>query len=215
MSSTDLIAAPPRSAPAGQASPFRGALIELCYERGFAGVTIGDLCGRAGRRRTAFYRRYADLPDCLLQISRAEFDRYHRLAAAARTGLGDWRHRLRATAYVLYRYLEEDERLRRLLLVELRTAGERTSLLIGAEVEALFELIDEGRAEPTAPPTLTRATAEFLGGGIFQQLFLAAGREGPLPPEEELVPMLMYAAVLPYAGDTAAEEELRTPPPPR
>src|ERR1051325_3108278 len=85
----------------------------------------------------------ATSPTDLLQVARAELDRYHHRAATARAGLGgDWRSRLRATVYAFYRYLEEDER-RRLLLVELRAAGERPALLIDAEVEALVELIDE------------------------------------------------------------------------
>jgi AcrR family transcriptional regulator len=149
----------------------------------------------------------------LLKIAGAELDRYHRLAESARAGLGGWRARLRTTAYVLYRYLEEDDRRRHRLLVELRSSGERPAQLIGAEIEAFTDLIDEGRALPTAPPSLTRVTAESLGGGIFNQLCLAA-RRGPMPPEEQLVPKLMYTAVLPYLGATGAAEELRIPPPP-
>lgn len=150
----------------------------------------------------------------LLQVACAELDRYHSRAEAARAGLGDWRPRLRATAYVLYRCLGEDGG-RHLLLVELRAGGERTTLLVDAEIEHLIDLIDEGRAEPTAPSTLTRATAEFVGGAIFQQLYLAAGGDGLLPPEGELVPSLMFSAVLPYLGEAAATEELHIPPPPR
>ena len=182
MASASRAPAPPA------ASPFRTALIDLCFERGFAAVTVEVLCHRAGLDRAAFEERYADLEDCFFQICRGELERYRRQAAAARAGLGDWRARLRATAYALYRYLDEDERLRRFAVVEVRAAGERPALLIGEEIEELSDLIDEGRAEPTAPPTLTRATAESLGGGIFNQIYLAAGHAGPMPPEEEEVP---------------------------
>jgi len=163
---------------------------------------------------TQFSAATATLRSGLLQTARAELDRYHRRAEAARAGVDGWRPRLRVTAYALYRYLEEDDR-RRLLLAELRTAGERSELLVGAEIEELADLIDEGRYGPEAPASLTRVTAEALGGAIFHELFLAAAREGSPPPESELVPMLMYAAVLPYAGAAAAAEELRIPPPPR
>lgn len=197
------------------ASPFRAALIDLCFERGFSAVTIEALCQRAGLARTAFKARYADLEDCFVQVCRGELQRYRRRAAAARAGRGEWRARLRGTAYALYRFLDEDERLRRFTLVEVRAAGERPALLIGEEIEALFDLIDEGRAEPTAPPTLTRATAESLGGAIFNEMYVVAGHAGPMPREEELVPQMMYSAVLPYLGAASASEELRIPPPPR
>jgi AcrR family transcriptional regulator len=215
LSTVKLSAPPARAVAPGAASPFRGTLVDLCFERGFARLTVAGLCARAGLGRAAFYRRYADLPDCLVQVSCAELDRWRRCAEVARADAGDWRSRLRATAYALYRFLEEDERLGRLLLVELRSAGERPARLIDAEVDALAELIDEGRALPTAPATLTRATAEALGGAIFHELLLAIAGEGSLSPEGELVPILLYAAVLPYAGPASAAEELRIPPPPR
>lgn len=117
------------------------------------------------------------------------------LAAPAESG--DWRDRLRAAAYGLYRQLRE-----------------RPGPPVDEEVARLIDLIDEGRAEPASPPTLTRVTAEALGGAISHELFLAA-RQDFQPPEAELVPMLMYSAVLPYGDLACATEELRTPPPPR
>jgi hypothetical protein len=116
---------------------------------------------------------------------------------AAPAGIGDWRRRLREATYALY-----------------REPGERPAPPREGQVEGLVDLIDAGRAEPAAPPTLTRVTAEALGGAILQELWLTACRQGSPPPESELVPMLMYAAVLPYAGEASAAEELRIPPPP-
>jgi hypothetical protein len=115
--------------------------------------------------------------------------------APAIGGAADWRARLRSAVYALYR--------------------ERAELQIGAGFEELADLIDVGRGEPGAPPSLTRVTAEALGGAIFHEIGLAGARRGTLPPESELVPMLMYSAVLPYAGADSAAEELRIPPPPR
>lgn len=150
----------------------------------------------------------------LLQVARGEFDRYHRLAEAARGDLREWRARLRVTTYTLYRFLGEDDRRRHRLLVELRIAGERPAQLIAEEIEAFAGLIDEGRALPSAPPSLTRATAEAVGGAVFHELYLVTARRGPLPAEGALIPLLLYSVVLPYLGADAASEELRTPPPP-
>jgi hypothetical protein len=116
---------------------------------------------------------------------------------AAPAGMHDWRTRLRAATYALYRRL-----------------GEHPALPAEGEVDALVNLIDEGRDESSSPPTLTRVTAEALGGAISHELSFAA-LGGSLPPEAKLVPTLMYSAVLPYVGASAAAEELRTPPPPR
>lgn len=143
-----------------------------------------------------------------LQPARAELDRLTEPA-----GISNWRTRLRVTTYALYRHLEEDER-RRGLLAEPRSAGEWAAESIATEIEIFTNLIDEGRVLPTAPSTVTRVTAESLAAAIFSQIyFAAASRRLPRTPEQ-LVPSLVYAAVLPYVGATAAAEELGIPPPP-
>lgn len=194
----------------------RQALIDLSYERGFANLGLAELLAAADVDEQAFHRHYTDLEDCFFHVYSGELERFRRETAAARADYASWRDRLRATAYALYRFLAADERVRWLTAVEVRAASERSQLLIGEEVEALFALIDEGRKErPELSETLTRATAETLGGGIFNQVYVAAGQKGPMPPEEEIVPSLMYMAVLPYLGEEAALEELSIPPPER
>jgi AcrR family transcriptional regulator len=201
------IAPPPR-----RREPLRQALIDLCWERGLAEVTVEGLCARAGLDPADFQTHYADIEDCFFATYSAEFSRYRRAAEGARAGLGSWRERLRATAYVLLRYLAEDERVTHFTVVEVRRAGDRSDLLIGEGIEELIDLLDEGRAEPGAPANLTRATAESVAGGLFNRLYLSVAH-GDSPNEAEIVPEAMYAAVLPYLGVAVATEELRIPPP--
>jgi AcrR family transcriptional regulator len=189
----------------------RQALIDLCWERGFASLTLPDLLDRADVDGPAFERHFADLSDCFFQVYRGELERFRRERTALSIGFIAWRDRLRATAYSLYRFLDGDERIRWLTAVEVRAADERAQLLIGAEVEALFDLIDEGRAERPEGERLTRATAETIGGGVFSQIYSASSQRGSVPPEAEIVPELMYSAVLPYVGEEAAREELSMP----
>jgi AcrR family transcriptional regulator len=196
------------------ASPFHGALLDLCCERGYARLSVEQLCRRAGLGAAAFDRHHIDLADCLTHACRVEIDGARRAVGAAQTGLEPWADRLRAGAYAIYRHLWEDERRRRLLLVEARFAGGEPALVLEAGVDAVIGLIDEGRAEPSAPPTLTRATASSLGGAIFTQVYIAAARRRPLPAEGALVPVLLYTLLLPYLGPEAATAELRREPPP-
>jgi AcrR family transcriptional regulator len=187
------------------------ALIDLCYERGLERVSVELLCERAGIGRAEFKARYGGLDDCFYAAYEAEFSRYRRRAEAAREGLTAWRDRLRATAYALLRFLSEDPRVTHFTVVEVRRS-ERAALLIGKGIEELIDLLDEGRFEPGAPAELTRATAESLAGGLFNQLYLAVG-QGGAPAEADIVPTAMYTAVLPYLGAAAAAEELTMPAP--
>jgi AcrR family transcriptional regulator len=192
--------------------PLHWALIELCFERGLDGITVGMLCRRAGTERSAFEDRYTDIEDCFFAAYSAEFSRYRAQAEAARAGIESWRDRLRATAHALLGFLAEDERVTHFTVVEVRRAGERCAILIGQGIEELIDLLDEGRKEPGVSATVTRATAESVAGGLFNQLYLAVGH-GQKPEESEVVPQAMYAAVLPYLGPEAAAEELEISPP--
>jgi AcrR family transcriptional regulator len=188
------------------------ALIDLCFDRGFAAVSAEALCQRADLSSATFRSRHGSLERYFVQACRDEIRRYRGLAAAAASEAEDWRGRLRAVAYALYRSLGGDERRRHFILIEAR-AGERSALLIDRALSSLYDLIDEGRAQPAAPARLTRATAEFLGGAAFNEVYLASGRRSSLPREEDVVPKMMYLTVLPYLGGAEALKELTTPPP--
>lgn len=192
----------------------RDALIALCFERGFRNVELWALFERAGLDRAVFDRHFADLEDCFFAVFEAEVDRYRCEYAPAREEFADWRERVRVTLYALFRFLAADRRRARFVVVDSQVAGERTRLLSGQLIEALFDLIDEGRRELPDPDALSRTTAEAVGGGILNQVYAAVARPIPLPPERELVPELMYCAVLPYCGLEAALEELYISPPP-
>lgn len=126
-----------------------------------------------------------------------------------------WRVRVRGALYALHRFLAADERAAELLLAELAGAAADADPPVAERwTEYLFDLIDEGREQPTAPPGLARMTAEALGGGICTRLYAAVVRDGRLPDEAEIVPELMYCVVLPYCGRDAAREELEISPPP-
>jgi AcrR family transcriptional regulator len=192
----------------------RRALIDLCFERGYPSLALEDLLERADVDHTTFRRFYQDLPDCFYNVYLVELEGFRARATRARGRVTTWRERVRVTAYALYRFLADDEKLRRLTTADVRSAGERVQSLFGEEVEALFDLIDQGRQEPGAPASLSRATAEQVGGGIFNQLYLVGARGGPMAAEQEIIPQLMYSVVLPYLGVAAAAEELKIPPPP-
>jgi AcrR family transcriptional regulator len=194
----------------------REALIGLCAERDFAAITVAELCVWAEVDTATFEAQFAGLEDCAAQILQGEYERYVREAEQACAGLTAWRDRVRATAYAMHRFLADDERVWKFVFAVVRTAGEGPQLLLGAQIEGLIDLVDEGRLEPGASAaSLTRATAESVCGGIFNQIYAAVGKGTALPPEGEIVPQLMYAVVLPYLGPEVAKQELAIPPPPR
>jgi AcrR family transcriptional regulator len=191
----------------------REALLDLCAERGYADLRLEDVLERAGVDSAAFHRLYTDLNACFAAVLGQAYGEFFEVAQAAVAGESGWRDRMRATAYALLRFLRADERVARLAAVEAQHGGERALQLFVQTFNRLVDLIDEGSAEAGGPDSPSRATAIGIGGVLFARIQEAVA-EGELGLGEEEIPQLMYAAVFPYFGVEAAEEELRIPPPP-
>jgi AcrR family transcriptional regulator len=198
--------------PEEEVSRFREALLDLCVERGYADLSLEELLERSRLDRAAFNRHYADLDACFAAVLEEVYAKFFVRATAAVAGQSGWRDRMRATAYALLRYLRSDERVARLAAVEAQHAGEGAQRLFLETFNRLVDLIDEGSAEADGPDSPGRATALGVGGVVFARIQEAVA-EGELGLGEEEIPELMYAAVFPYLGAEAAEEELRIPPP--
>jgi len=188
------------------------ALVDLCYERGFAKLSVEALCGRAGISVAEFRGRYTDIDDAFCAVFEHEMELLLSDFDAALTGARGWRTRLRAVAYAFHRWLAADPARTHLMVVEIRTAPERARLIQTRGIEQMITLLDEGRSAAPDPDHITQATAEALAGGILTQIY-AAVENGSLGADADTVPMILYAAILPYLGPEAAAEELEIGPP--
>ncbi len=199
--------------PAADRDRLREALLDLCAERGYQKLKLTDLLSRADFDEAAFRRDYADLDAYFAAVLGEIYDQFFARAQQAVAGVRGWRDRMRATAYALLRYLRADERVARLAAVEVQHAGKRAQELFQETFFRLVNLLDEGSAEAEGPDSPGLATAIGVGGVVFARIQEAVAK-GELGLGEEEIPELMYAAVFPYLGAEAAEEELHIPPPP-
>jgi AcrR family transcriptional regulator len=183
------------------------ALIALCFENGYRQTTLEMLLERAGVERAAFERHFADMEDCFCKVYEDMQEELMRRVVAAIEREPTWRDRLRTIAYTMADFVAEDERQAHFAIVEIRAAGDRAMYLLGQSYERLFDLIDLGRRERRLRGSISRATAEAIGGTIFFQMY-ASYQAGSVDAVRARVPEMMYVAVLPYLGAEAAEEEL-------
>jgi hypothetical protein len=122
----------------------------------------------------------------------------------------DWLAQLRAGLGALLAFLDAEPDVGRALIVEVQTWGGAALAERDAALTRAMDFLAGGRKAaasvpdaPSAPPIAAEATAS----GIHKLLHsrLAAGqREG----FQELLPELMFVAVLPYFGAEAARAEL-------
>ena len=188
------------------------AMLDLSFERGYRNIDLPMLLERAALDEEAFHRYFENLEDCFCTVYQEARDGFLARVEAAVAHLDSWRDRIRATAYLFLEFFREDERATYLSVVDVRAAGERPQRLFAEAFNFLMNPLDEGRGELTDPDSMSHATAEAVGGGIFGQMYAAVDR-GSLDLGEDAIPKLMYAAVLPYLGPDAAAEELGIPPP--
>jgi AcrR family transcriptional regulator len=188
------------------------AFVAVVCERGLANTTVDAVSERAGVEAGAFRSRFADVEDVYRRLFEQGTQEVLVDGFRAFAGAGSYADRIRAVAHSMYRFMAEEEMRARFLYVEVFAAGERTQLIRDQGMEGMYELIDSGREELEDPESISRATAEAIGGSILQRIRSAISRRD-LEGFRLSIPRLMYNVVLPYVGEERARAELRMAPP--
>ncbi len=187
------------------------ALIALVAEHGYEPTTVEMIVERAGVTKVDFERHFADRQDCFDQLWEEMNVDYIAGLRSRFEGSAPWRERFRAAAYYIVRYFLEDLTRATFFLVGALGAGEIAVARRDRQIQIGIDMVDAARAELPDPDSIPRAQAEAIAGTIYEAVFGAARKADP-KRAVELVPQLMYIAVMPYFGVQAAEEELRRGP---
>lgn len=177
------------------------AMVDSCAEKTYAATTIADIVSRASISRTTFYKRFngkrecfdAALDWCIEQLKAAAADSYSASDSASQT--------VRKAAAAMLDLMAARPALAQLVMgeatfVEADVMRRYRRILIPA-LEDLWSASGEPRHSHT-DPRLSFGRAQVL---IYNQIL--ADRTEQLP---ELLPELVYIALLPFAGH---EEALR------
>ena len=198
---------PPGLVKAIQRERLLAAIVEGVAELGYSALTVQDVLARASISRPTFYEQFEDKEDCFL----AAFDnvaarmRERVQAAAAEAGDG-WQERLRGGLAELLRFIAEEPQEARALIVEARASSpaglRRRDELLDSFAACIDALVREDLDEP--PSAI--AAAGVVGG--IESVLYARLQKGEAKQLEDLLPSLMYFAVLAYAGGQAAADQL-------
>lgn len=183
----------------------QGMLVAVGTE-GYERTSVQDAITQAGLYRQAFYDLFEGKEDCYLQAIDTWSAWIELQMREAAIGAQSWRDRLRGALGELLRFLDGQPAIGRAILVEVHAAGPRAVRKRTEAMERASLMIDLAREEGDAPaPAIS---AEAIVAGILAVLHarLAARQPGGF---SELLPELMYLAVLPYFGPEAAAAEMR------
>lgn len=183
------------------------AMIDAIVEIGYNTLTVQNVLSRAGISRPTFYEQFEDKEDCFLAAFDAAAARMRERVEASVADSGpSWRDRLRGGLVGLLDFVAEEPDEARAVIVEARAstpAGlRRRDELLDGYAACIDALVREDLDEP--PSAI--AAAGVVGG--IESVLYARLQRGETEQLDELLPSLMYFAVLAYAGREAAGEEL-------
>jgi AcrR family transcriptional regulator len=198
---------PPDLVKAIQRERLLAAMLETANELGYRTLTVQDVLSRAGVSRPTFYEQFEDKEDCFL----AAFDNSaKRLRESVEAAVGDgddgWRLWLRRGLEALLRFVAEEPKAARTVIVEARASSPAGLRRRDELLDHFAACIDaKARQELSEPPSAIAAAG--VVGGIEAVLYARLQRR-KTAELESLLPSLMYFAVLPYEGHEVAAKEL-------
>lgn len=178
------------------------AMIDSCAEKTYAATTIADIVRRAGVSRTTFYKRFPNKRACFDGALASCLETLRAAAVASHDPSDPPPQAVRKAAAAMLELLAARPALAQLVMgdaitVEPALVMRYRSLIVPA-VEGLWEAAG-GPPRRHANPDLAFGRAQVL---VFSQI--AAGRTTQLP---ELLPEIVYIALLPLAGHEEAARE--------
>ena len=201
---------PPDLVKAVQRERLLAAMIGAIAEIGYNTLTVQNVLTRAGISRPTFYEQFEDKEDCFLAAFDAAAARMRGRVEAEAAGAGSsWRDQMRGGLVGLLGFIAEEPQEARAVIVEARASTpsglRRRDELLDRYAACIDALVREGLDEP--PSAI--AAAGVVGG--IESVLYARLQRGETEELGELLPSLMYFAVLAYAGREAAGEELDDP----
>lgn len=182
---------------------------EAVSEHGYAETRVKDILDRARISRRTFYERYPSKLEIFLdaydEVSKQLMDRM----VAAYEATPDLIGRLRACLTTFLEFVASEPAFADMCIVEVLAAGPEAVRRRNETMRAMTALIqrgvDEALSKEAQPPAMI---AETIVGGIYEAVYarVLEGRTEELPA---LLPDLMYAILLPYAGREVAMAEFR------
>ncbi len=179
------------------------ALAENCAEKTFVGTTIADIVGTASVSRATFYKHFANKTACF-QAAADDFlsELQHAAREARASADGSESDRIRSVTAALLEQLAAKPDWTKLLLVEVPSVDPeivpRFRRLVIDAVEAELDVAELSGSAGADP--------EIAFGRVKVLLtdYVAAGEVECLP---DLLPELVYIALLPYVGQNSALEQ--------
>jgi AcrR family transcriptional regulator len=206
----------PVASPSPFEDPIAVAMVDVAAERGYEAASVELVAARAGVTLTEFRRRFRDKEECALRSFEAFADDMQARFEDAYYAQRDWRTGLRAAAYELADWIEENPNLVRFGVVEvLKAENEMMRVRREEAVSIGARLIDMGRGYAAENDIAVPDGAALMALGSIVQLLTHRLQTATDLAVSHTVPQMLFLVTRPYVGEERAREELTRPRPVR
>lgn len=185
------------------------AMLRAASELGYREANVQSVIERAGVSRPTFYEHFANKEDCFLAAFDTSAKRLReKVGTAALEGGDNWRDRLRFGMEAMLAFMCAEPDTARTVVVEARAASAE-AVMRRVKLLDHFSTCLEAQARELLPAgtRYSEITAAGVVGGV-EALLYSRLCKNQFDGLDQLLPSMMYFAVLPYEGHEAASEEL-------
>jgi AcrR family transcriptional regulator len=184
------------------------AVAEAVAEQGFVTTTVADIIARARLSRRTFYEHFADKEECFLAAYDTVVEQLLAAVGQAYEQADGWTQKVHDGLETFLAYLAAEPAFARMCIVEVVAAGVEARGRRDAAMRVFVDFLEPGRAEAPDEIVVPTLAAEIVVGGIYEIIYSRLQRDAA---EElvEMLPELLYCALVPYIGHQTAERAVR------
>jgi AcrR family transcriptional regulator len=184
------------------------AVAEAVAEQGYATTTVADIIARARLSRRTFYEHFADKEECFLAAYDTVVEQLLAAVGHAYEQGETWPRKVHDGLETFLGYLASEPAFARMCIVEVIAAGPEARARRDAATRVFVDFLEPGRKEAPDGVVVPALASEIVVGGIYEIIYTRLLRNAA---DEliEMLPELLYCALVPYIGHRAAEQAVR------
>jgi AcrR family transcriptional regulator len=184
------------------------AVAEAVAEQGYATTTVADIIARARLSRRTFYEHFADKEECFLAAYDTVVEQLLAGVGHAYETADTWTEKVHDGLEMFIGYLASEPAFARMCIVEVVAAGTEARARRDAAMRVFVDFLEPGRAEAPKDLVVPELAGEIVVGGIYEIIYNRLLRNAA-DELVEMLPELLYCALVPYIGHTAAQDAVR------
>lgn len=184
------------------------AVAEAVAEQGYAPTTVADIIARARLSRRTFYEHFADKEECFLAAYDTVVEQLLAAVGQAYDQADGWPQKVHDGLETFLAYLAAEPAFARMCIVEVVAAGAEARSRRDAAMRVFVGYLEPGRDEAPRGVVVPALAADVVVGGIYEIIYSRLQRNAA-DELVEMLPELLYCALVPYIGHRAAERAVR------